>query len=87
MTRPVLFSFRTPIEVEVEAFELDTLRLLGDAVAERMEEIPSITDIKSSARPGSPEVQIVYDRETLVRHGLDLRAVADLVRTKVQGEN
>jgi len=87
LTRPVLFSFRTPIEVEVEAFELDTLRLLGDTVAERMEEIPSLTDIKSSARPGSPEVQIVYDREALVRHGLDLRAVADLVRTKVQGES
>jgi HAE1 family hydrophobic/amphiphilic exporter-1 len=87
LTRPVLFSFRTPIEVEVEAFELDRLRLLGDAVAERMAEIPSLTDVKSSARPGSPEVQIVYDREALVRYGLDLRAVADLVRTKVQGES
>lgn len=87
LTRPVLFSFRTPIEVEVEAFDLDRIRDLGERVAREMEAIPSLTDVKSSARPGSPEVQIVYDREALVQRGLDLRQVADLVRAKVQGES
>jgi HAE1 family hydrophobic/amphiphilic exporter-1 len=87
LTRPVLFSFRTPIEVEVEAFELDRIRLLGETVRREMEMIPELTDVKSSARPGSPEVQIVYDRELLMRYGLDLRSVADLVRAKVQGES
>ena len=87
LTRPVLFSFRTPIEVEVEAFDLDRIRDLGEKVAQEMEAIPSLTDVKSSARPGSPEVQIVYDREALVRRGLDLRQVAELVRAKVQGES
>ncbi|MDX1387935.1 MAG: efflux RND transporter permease subunit, partial [Acidobacteriota bacterium] len=85
LSRPVLFSFRTPIEVEVEAYDLEELRLLGDRVQDTMESIPGLTDVKSSARPGSPEVQIVYDREALVRLGLDLRSVADMVRTKVQG--
>ena len=85
LSRPVLFSFRTPIEVEVEAFELDRLRLLGDAVRSELETVAGLTDVKSSARPGSPEIQIVYDREALMRLGLDLRTVADLVRTKVRG--
>jgi hydrophobic/amphiphilic exporter-1 (mainly G- bacteria), HAE1 family len=85
VTRPVLFSFRTPIEVEVQAFDLDQLRLLGDRVTETLDAMPGLSDVKSSARPGNPEVQIVYDREALIRLGLDLRNVADLVRTKVQG--
>ncbi len=85
ITRPVLFSFRTPIEVEVETYDLDTLRLLGESVRVELEEIPGLTDVKCSARPGSPEVQIAYDREALVRLGLDLQSVADLVRTKVRG--
>ena len=41
--------------------------------------------MKSTARQGSPEVQIEYDRQALMRLGLDLRGVADLVRTKVKG--
>ena len=85
ITRPVLFSFRTPIEVEVETYDLDTLRLLGETVRSELEGIPGLTDVKCSARPGSPEVQIIYDREALVRLGLDLQSVADLVRTKVRG--
>ena len=85
ITRPVLFSFRTPIEVEVETYDLDTLRLLGETVRGEMEGIRGLTDVKCSARPGSPEVQIAYDREALVRLGLDLSTVAELVRTKVRG--
>ncbi len=85
ITRPVLFSFRTPIEVEVEAYDLGTLRKLGEAVRNEMERIPGLSDVETTARPGSPEVQITYNRPALVRLGLDLQSVADLVRTKVQG--
>jgi HAE1 family hydrophobic/amphiphilic exporter-1 len=87
VARPVLFSFRTPIEVEVEAFDLGQLRLLGDRVRREMSSISGLTDVESTARPGSPEIQIVYDREALVRLGLDLRDVADIVRTKVLGSS
>jgi HAE1 family hydrophobic/amphiphilic exporter-1 len=85
ITRPVLFSFRTPIEVEVEGYDLAQLRDLGEAARRELEAIPGLADVKSTARQGSPEVQIEYDRQALVRLGLDLREVADLVRTKVKG--
>jgi HAE1 family hydrophobic/amphiphilic exporter-1 len=85
ITRPVLFSFRTPIEVEIEAYDLAQLRLLGEAARREMEQIPYLADVKSTARQGSPEVQIAYDRQALVRLGLNLREVAELVRTKIRG--
>lgn len=86
ISRPTLFSFRTPIEVEVEAYELGRLLDLGEQVRRELDALPFLTDVKSSARPGAPEVQILYDREALVRRGLDLLDVAELVRAKVQGE-
>jgi multidrug efflux pump subunit AcrB len=85
ITRPVLFSFRTPIEVEVETWELSSLRFLGETVLGELEQIEGLSDVKTTARSGSPEVQITYDRAALVRLGLDLQNVADLVRTKVKG--
>ncbi|MDQ7087461.1 MAG: efflux RND transporter permease subunit [Acidobacteriota bacterium] len=87
VTRPVLFTFRTPVEVEIEAYDLDTLRLLADSVRRELEALPQLADVKTTARVGSPEVQITYDRQALVRFGLDVREVADLVRTKIKGSS
>ncbi len=87
VTRPVLFSFRTPIEIEIEAYDLGALRGIGESVRQELTSIPFLSDVKTTARVGSPEVQIAYDREALVRLGLDLREVAELVRTKVKGSS
>jgi len=83
----VLFSFRSPIEVEVESYDLGDLRRRGEAVRAALDAIPFLSDVKTTARPGSPEVQIVYDRTELIRRGLDVRNVAELVRTKVRGSS
>jgi HAE1 family hydrophobic/amphiphilic exporter-1 len=86
ITRPVLFSFKTPVEVEVRGHDLDELAAATETVRARLEEIPGLRDVKSSIRPGNPEVQILYNRDALARLGLDIRVVAELVRDKVQGQ-
>jgi HAE1 family hydrophobic/amphiphilic exporter-1 len=86
ITRPVLFSFKTPIEVEVRGHDLDELAAATNAVSARLQAIPGLRDVKSSIQPGNPEVQIFYDRDALARLGLDIRNVAELVRDKVQGK-
>lgn len=85
VTRPVLFSFKTPVEVEVRGFELEELADATKAVEEALADVDGLADVTSSIRPGNPEVQIVYDRDALARLGLDIRTVAELVRDKVQG--
>ncbi len=85
VTRPVLFSFKTPVEVEVRGYELDDLAQATRRVEERLSGIEGLRDVKRSILPGSPEVQIVYDRDALARQNLDIRQVAELVRDKVQG--
>ncbi|MEO0606418.1 MAG: efflux RND transporter permease subunit, partial [Myxococcota bacterium] len=85
VSRPALFSFRTPIEVVVTGTTLDGLRAAGDAVLARLGRVDELTDLRSSLVDGNPEVRITYHRDRLHRLGLDPATVAAQVRDKVQG--
>ena len=82
---PALFSFKTPIELEIRGENLRTLRQLSVDAVGRLEELPGLVDVRSSLQVGHPELQIIYKRDRLAELGLDLRRVAELVRNKVQG--
>ncbi len=84
--RPALFSFRTPIEVEVRGHDLDLLRTVARDVAARMETIEGLEDVKSSAEGGNPELQIRFDRARVAALGMDVGTIAGVVRHKVLGE-
>jgi HAE1 family hydrophobic/amphiphilic exporter-1 len=83
--RPALFSFKTPIEVEIRGYDLPTLTRLGRETESVMADIGGLYDVKSSLQRGNPEVQIVYNRDLLAKYDLNVRSVASLVREKVQG--
>ncbi len=85
VTRPVLFSSKTPIEVEVEGDDLARLKAMAGRVRQEMAALPELADVETTLKSGAPEVQIVYDRQRLARFGLDLRQVAEQVRNQVKG--
>jgi HAE1 family hydrophobic/amphiphilic exporter-1 len=83
---PALFSFKSPIEIEIRGHDLTTLkRLSHEAEAVLATAVPGLVDIRSSLQTGHPEIQVIYNRDRLAEYGLNLRTVADLVRNKVQG--
>ena len=83
---PALFSFKSPIEVEIRGHDLLTLkRLSREAEGVLAASVPGLVDIRSSLQTGHPEIQVIYNRDRLAEYGLNLRTVADLVRNKVQG--
>ncbi|HEY2953764.1 MAG TPA: efflux RND transporter permease subunit [Candidatus Eisenbacteria bacterium] len=84
--RPALLTFKSPVEIEVYTYDLDTLRTLAARVAQRVAAIPGIEDVESSMRIGDPEVQIAFDRERLATLHLDPAQASRLVRNAVQGE-
>ena len=86
ITRPVLFSFKPPVEVEVRSNDLEDLAEATRRVEARLQTIDGLYDIEASIQPGSPEVHIIYDRDAIARIGLDVRTVAERVRAEVQGE-
>ncbi len=85
VVRPVLFSFQTPIEVEVHGTDLMALREKAEEVKEIMSGLAALADVETTQRPGAPEVQIVYDRDQLSRYGLNIQTVARQVRDAVKG--
>jgi HAE1 family hydrophobic/amphiphilic exporter-1 len=84
--RPSYFSFRTPIEIEIRGFNLQLLERLAATVVNRVSRIDGLADVKSSTEGGNPELQIDFNRERLAALGLSVSDVAQLIRTKVQGE-
>ncbi|NOX89558.1 MAG: efflux RND transporter permease subunit [Calditrichaeota bacterium] len=86
IARPVLFSFKTPIEVHLKGFNLTKLQRLSHKLEERMSQIPGLVDVRANIQRGNPEVQVFFDRQKLARHGLNVRKVAEIIRNKIQGD-
>jgi len=84
--RPSLFTFKSPVEVEIYGYDLDTLRVVAEQVAARVADVRGIEDVESSMRHGEPEVQIAFDRDRLASFHLDPAQASRLVRNAVQGE-
>ncbi|HKI84663.1 MAG TPA: efflux RND transporter permease subunit, partial [Candidatus Krumholzibacteria bacterium] len=85
ITRPVLFSSKTPVEVEIYGDDLVELRRMSERVRKLMGAMPALADVEATLQSGAPEIQVVYDRDRLSRFGLNIRKIAQMVRDKVQG--
>ena len=82
---PTLFSFKTPVEVEIHGDDLQKLRKVSRETETLLTGLDGLADVKSTLQSGHPELQVRYDRERLAGYGLNLREVAELVRNKVRG--
>lgn len=85
-SRPNLFSFKTPIEVIVQGYNLNALKLHTTRLQDEIRQVPGLRDLKASTEGGTPEVHIEFDRRKLAAYGLNVSQAASLVRNKVQGE-
>ncbi|WP_282248025.1 efflux RND transporter permease subunit [Stenotrophomonas sp. PS02300] len=84
--RPALFSFSTPLEVELRGQDMATLERAGQALAARLRSNPHYADVKSTVEEGFPEIQIRFDQERAGALGLTTRQIADVVVKKVRGD-
>ena len=84
--RPTLFTFKTPIEVEIAGYDLDKLKRTAQTVAEKMADTDRFADVKSTMERGHPEVQILFDRERAASLGLAVHELADRVVNQVRGD-
>lgn len=85
-SRPALFTFKTPIEIEISGYDLDKLKKVSDVLAGKMSANDRFADVKSTMEQGSPEIQILFDRAKAAALGLQVYEVADLVVGKVRGD-
>lgn len=85
-SRPTLFSVKTPVEVEIYAYDLEAQRKAAELIVARLETLRGLSDIRTSTEMGNPEIQVRFDREKLARLGLDENQVSSAVRSKIRGD-
>ena len=84
--RPQLFSFATPLEVEIAGTDLEDIERIAEQLVAAMSASESFSDVESSIRPGYPELQIDFDQERTAATGLFVPEVASRVVRKVRGD-
>ncbi|WP_454831086.1 efflux RND transporter permease subunit [Pseudoxanthomonas wuyuanensis] len=85
-SRPELFSFSTPLEVELRGQDLETIQQAGQRLAAMLRGNPHYADVKSTVEQGFPEIQIRFDQQRAGALGLTTRQIADVVVKQVRGE-
>ncbi len=85
-SRPELFSFSMPLEIELRGQDLDSIQRAGRKMADMLRENPHYADVKSTVEQGFPEIQIHFDQERAGALGLTTRQIADAVVKKVRGD-
>jgi HAE1 family hydrophobic/amphiphilic exporter-1 len=84
--RPALFSFSTPLEVELRGNDLGELERAGQKLAAMLRANSHYADVKSTVEEGFPEIQIRFDQERAGALGLTTRQIADVIVKKVRGD-
>lgn len=85
-SRPQLFSFSAPLEVEIRGYDLDALGKAAQKLDALMKASPRFADVKSTVQGGYPEIRVRFDQDRAAALGLTTRDIADRVVRKVKGE-
>ena len=85
-SRPELFSFSMPLEIELSGQDLQGIQDAGRKMAKMLRDNPHYADVKSTVEQGFPEIQIHFDQERAGALGLTTRQIADAVVKKVRGD-
>ncbi|MGB7452894.1 MAG: efflux RND transporter permease subunit [Lysobacterales bacterium] len=82
---PELLSFDKPLEIEIQGYDLGSLRLASDEVLRRLRTSRTFADVESSVERGHPEIQIYFDQERAAALGLTVKQLSDQVVGKIRG--
>jgi HAE1 family hydrophobic/amphiphilic exporter-1 len=82
---PELLSFDKPLEIEIQGYDLDSLRAASARVLGILRDSDRFADVESSLERGHPEIQIFFDQERAAALGLTVKQISDRVVGKIRG--
>jgi HAE1 family hydrophobic/amphiphilic exporter-1 len=74
------------LQVAVTGYDLERGKKLADRVAEVMEGIGNVQDVRVSREEGLPEYRVLVDRERAAQFGVSVAQVGSAVNLAVEGE-
>ncbi|MDD8057865.1 efflux RND transporter permease subunit [Shewanella metallivivens] len=82
---PELFSFKTPLEIELSGYDLTLLKQSADQLVKALGDNDRFSDINTTLRDGQPEISIRFDHARLAALGMDAPTVANRIAQRVGG--
>lgn len=82
----LLSGVRTQLAIKVYGEDLSILRSLAEEVKEVIEEVPGLVDLSTEQSFGQPQVQVIVDRKSCARYGVNASEILELVELAVGGE-
>ena len=73
------------VAVEIYGYDFNKTNLLAEELKNKFKEIPGARDIDIDREEDRAELQIIFNKEKLARHGLSTSAVSMYVRNRVNG--
>ena len=73
------------VAVEIYGYDFNTTNLLAENLKNKFKDIAGARDIDIDREEDRAELQIIFDKEKLARHGLSTSAVSMYVRNRVNG--
>ncbi|USD38782.1 efflux RND transporter permease subunit [Ferrimonas sp. SCSIO 43195] len=82
---PELFSFKTPMELEISGYDLQQLKQASLMVAQVLGQSGRFKDVQNSLKEGQPELTVRFDHSKLATLGLTAPNVANRVASVIGG--
>jgi len=83
--RPELFSFSTPLSIEIAGYDYDTLKKTAQKVINILDKSGKYIDVHSSAKSGYPEAKIVFDQYKLAQLNISMQEASSAVSNAIRG--
>ncbi|MFT4927202.1 MAG: HAE1 family hydrophobic/amphiphilic exporter-1 [Phenylobacterium sp.] len=83
--RPQLFSFSTPLSIEVYGYDIDTLKQAAELIAQKLSVTDRFIDLQTNMKRGYPEAQITFDQEKMAQLGLSIEQANNAVVNAIRG--
>ncbi|GLP94874.1 efflux RND transporter permease subunit [Paraferrimonas sedimenticola] len=84
--QPELFTFKTPLEIELNGYNLEQLKAASLKLVDALAARPRYADVQSSLRDGQPELTVRFDHARLAALGMDAPTVAAAIANRVGGQ-
>ncbi|MGB0894690.1 MAG: efflux RND transporter permease subunit [Parashewanella sp.] len=82
---PELFSFKTPLEIELSGYDLAQLKSTADKLVNALDNSSRFTDINTSLKNGQPELSIEFDHAKIAALGMDTPTIARRIADRIGG--
>ncbi len=85
VVRPQLFSFSTPVSVEISGYDIDALKRESDKIVKILAASDRFVDVHSNMQKGYPEVQISFNHEKLAQLNLSMEQANNSIVNAIRG--